>query len=152
MNGKFKRKDTPQYLKNYLGYQDPQNLAAQLAWKAEDYRMVADLKPKKREEACRNRKSQHSQPLQKWSSQLYRVNGGSHSKIQMKNQSLKLNLNNVAEQIHSKELRIKEQEAAIMALSRELTRDYPNYLESEGMDYVEKEIIDIGKKKKEDWG
>jgi hypothetical protein len=36
----------------------------------------------------------------------------------MKNQSLKLNLNNVAEEIHAKELRLKEQEAAIMALSR----------------------------------
>lgn len=70
----------------------------------------------------------------------------------MKNQSLKINLNGIAHQMHEKETRIKEQESSIMTLAREITRDYPNYLESEGMEYMEKEILDMGKAKKDDWG
>lgn len=38
-----------------------------------------------------------------------------------------------------------------MALVRELTKSYPNYHESEGMEWVEKDIIEIGKSKKNDW-
>ena len=39
-----------------------------------------------------------------------------------------------------------------MSLVRQITKDFPNYDESEGMEYVEKEIIDIGKARKSDWG
>ena len=70
----------------------------------------------------------------------------------MKNQSLKLNIESTADLIYQKDSRIKEQEEAIMAISRELTRDYPDLHESEGMEYVEKEIIQIGRAKKADWG
>lgn len=38
-----------------------------------------------------------------------------------------------------------------MALARQLTKDYPNYAQSEGMEYVEKEIIEIGRNKKNDY-
>jgi hypothetical protein len=54
----------------------------------------------------------------------------------MKNQSLKINLDHVALIIHDKDKKIKEQEASIMALARELTKSYPNLHESEGMEYV----------------
>jgi hypothetical protein len=39
-----------------------------------------------------------------------------------------------------------------MALTRELAKGYPNLEESEGMEYIEKDIIEIGKAKKNDWG
>ena len=38
-----------------------------------------------------------------------------------------------------------------MSLAREITKDYPDLQESEGMPYVEREIIEIGKEKKQDW-
>ena len=69
----------------------------------------------------------------------------------MKNQSLKLSIESTADQLHQKDTRIKEQDGALMALARELTRDYPDLDESEGMEYVEREIIEIGRAKKADW-
>lgn len=39
-----------------------------------------------------------------------------------------------------------------MALAREMTKAHPNLEESEGMDYVEKDIIQIGRLRKDDWG
>jgi hypothetical protein len=38
-----------------------------------------------------------------------------------------------------------------MSLTRELTKDYPNFIESEGMEYVEKDMIELGREKKDDW-
>ena len=69
----------------------------------------------------------------------------------MKNQSLKLNINELADKMHNYEKKIKQQEAAIMALGRQITKDYPNLDESEGMAYIEKEIIEIGLSQKNDW-
>lgn len=69
----------------------------------------------------------------------------------MKNQSLKLNLNELANKMHQYEKKIKEQNASIMTLAREITKDYPTMEESEGMPYVEKDIIEIGLSKKHDW-
>ena len=69
----------------------------------------------------------------------------------MKNQSLKINVNEISHTIHEKDKTIKEQGNAIMALTREITKDYPNFNESQGMDYVEKDIIDLGRQKKDDW-
>ena len=69
----------------------------------------------------------------------------------MKNQSLRLSIDSTADLIHQKDTRVKEQNEAIMALTRELTHNYPTLAESEGMEYVEKEIIEMGKAKKADW-
>jgi len=48
----------------------------------------------------------------------------------MKNQSLKINVNEISHTIHEKDKTIKEQGNAIMALTREITKDYPNFNES----------------------
>ena len=69
----------------------------------------------------------------------------------MQNQSLKLTLNEIADKIHEKDTKIKEQDSAIMSLARQITKDYPNFMQSEGMPYVEKDIIEIGRLKKDDW-
>ena len=71
--------------------------------------------------------------------------------MEVKNQSLRLNLDGVADAMQEKDRRIQEQSQAIMSLTREITKDYPNFEESEGMDYVEREILEIGKAKKADW-
>jgi hypothetical protein len=69
----------------------------------------------------------------------------------MKNQSLRINLNALADALHDREKKLAEQGRAVMALARELTRDYPNLEESEGMEYVERDIIELGRQKKADW-
>lgn len=71
---------------------------------------------------------------------------------EMKIVSLKMALDEAGLRIQEQGQKLKEKDQAVMALARELTRDYPNLDESEGMEYVEKDIIEMGKLKKEDWG
>lgn len=71
--------------------------------------------------------------------------------MEMKNQSLRINLNSLADALHQRDSKIAEQAGALMALAREITKDYPNLDESEGMEYVERDIIQLGREKKADW-
>lgn len=72
--------------------------------------------------------------------------------MQMKNQSLKMNLDQMAQLMQEKDNKIKEKDASVVALVREITKGYPNLHESEGMEYVQKDIIQMGKSKQSDWG
>lgn len=70
----------------------------------------------------------------------------------MKNASIKLNLNALLEEITLKDMKIKDLQATLMSLTRQIVKDLPNLHESDGVDFVEREIIEAGRGKKEDWG
>ena len=69
----------------------------------------------------------------------------------MKNVTMKMAVNDVSERLELQEKKMKERNAAIMSLTREIVKAHPNLEESEGMDYIQKDIIQIGLQKKEDW-
>ena len=71
--------------------------------------MVVNGKSQKIEKGCSSLKSQYHEDEQRWPSQLTIINGGNLDFIKMKNQSLKINLEGVADALHEKDLRIKEQ-------------------------------------------
>lgn len=47
-----------------------------------------------------------------------------------------MNLDQVAQLMQEKDNKIKEKDASVVALVREITKGYPNLHESEGMEYV----------------
>jgi vacuolar-type H+-ATPase subunit F/Vma7 len=47
---------------------------------------------------------------------------------------------------------LKEKDVSIVILTKELAKTWPNLEDSEGLEYVEKEIIEIGKKQKINYG
>ena len=69
----------------------------------------------------------------------------------MKNASIKLNLNSLLEDITLKDLKIKDLQGNLMALARYIVKALPNLDQSEGMEYVDKEIVQAGKGIKSDW-
>jgi vacuolar-type H+-ATPase subunit F/Vma7 len=48
--------------------------------------------------------------------------------------------------------KLKEKDVSIVILTKELAKTWPNLEDSEGLEYVEKEIIEIGKKQKINYG
>lgn len=61
-------------------------------------------------------------------------------------------LDDASDKLAAARNKIVEKQTSILALAREMIKAHPNLEESEGMDYVEKDIIEMGKLRKDDWG
>ena len=56
-----------------------------------------------------------------------------------------MGINDAGDRIEKLTAQLKQKDIVVMTLSRYIMKSYPNLDESEGMLYVEKDIIQIGK-------